>query len=394
LRQADNRPQLSVVATSRNDDHGGHLVERMQWFVDGLAWNADRRGTSVELVLVEWNPPGGRAPLIEMLRWPSPRSMLSVRVLTVPPFEHKRLLPGGGIPMMQMIAKNVGIRRARGDNVLATNIDILLAPQLFDLAATRIEDETVWRADRTDVEFPFSGDVVTIENALAFCASHPIRYERRDGIYYPGLGRTLPIYQSLGDFLGWQLHRLPSSVERLFNKAVGDETPPAPQLPRHRPGNARSPRSVLQFATDRSRALVDLLVLPKLNVNACGDFTLLSRQDWCRFRGYPELLVHSMHLDTIFMHQMAANGLRFADANPPAVAYHMEHAEGSGWTPEGHQKHFAIVEQRGMPHITPAELRSIKRSLHEARNRETVLYNGPDWGLEKAEVTDVRAAIA
>jgi len=96
-----------------------------------------------------------------------------------------------------------------------------------------------------------------------------------------------------------------------------------------------------------------------------------------------------MHLDTIFIHQMDANGLRFVDIEPPAVAYHMEHSVGSGWTPEGHQKHFAAVAQRDMPHITPAELRRIKRSLHAARGQDTVLYNGPDWGLAEAALTEV-----
>jgi len=391
LADIDSPPCLSVVATSRNDDHGGHLLERMQWFVDGLAWNADRRGTSVELVLVEWNPPEDRAPLVDVMRWPPPKSMLSARILTVPHAEHERLVPDGGAPMMQMIAKNVGIRRARGDNVLATNIDILLAPELFDLATTRTGNGTVWRADRNDVEFPFSDDIVAVEEALAFCRSHPIRYERRDGIYYPGVGRALPIYQGVGDFLSYQVKQIPASLRRLGVLASRTKARPAPRLARHRPENARSLRSVLRYAADRAVALADLATLPKLNVNACGDFTLLSRDDWCRFRGYPELVVHSMHLDTIFMHQMDANGLQFVDFQPPAVAYHMEHSEGSGWTPEGHLKHYAAVEQRGMPHIAPAELRAMKRSLLARRHGGTVLYNRPDWGLEQADVMDTKA---
>jgi hypothetical protein len=393
LPVTDKEPRLSVVATSRNDDHGGHLLERMQWFVDGLAWNADRRSVETELVLVEWNPPPERAPLLEVLRWPSGDSMLSVRIVTVPPYEHTRLLPVGGIPMMQMIAKNVGIRRARGDNVLATNIDIMLAPELFDLATTKIGAGTVWRADRNDVEFPFSDDVVTASDALAYCSSHPIRYERRDGIYYPGHGRTLPIYQGIGDLMAWQAARAASSLRWAVGRPrdVGARLTPRPST--HRPGNLRSPLSLLRYASDRATAVVDLVMLPKLNVNACGDFTLLSRRDWRESRGYPELVVHSMHLDTVFMHQMQANGLQFVDVEPPAVAYHMEHSEGSGWTPEGHEQHFAAVAQRGMPHISPAELRSMKRSLLAARRsgRKIVLYNRADWGLERADVTDVRA---
>ena len=389
----DGDPRLSVVATSRNDDHGGHLLERMQWFVDGLAWNADRRGTETELVLVEWNPPQERPPLREVLRWPSEDSMLAVRILTVPPAEHTRLLPAGGIPMMQMIAKNVGIRRARGDNVLATNIDIMLAPELFDLATTKIGNGTVWRADRNDVEFPFSDDVVTAPDALAYCSSHPIRYERRDGIYYPGHGRTLPIYQGIGDFLVWQATRSLSRLRTAVGGRPDVDTRSAPRPRAHRPDNARSPLSLLRYASARATAIFDLLALPKLNVNACGDFTLLSRRDWHESRGYPELVVHSMHLDTVFMHQMHANGLHFVDVEPPAVAYHMEHSEGSGWTPEGHEQHFAAVAQRGMPHISPSELRSRKRSLRAAgmAGSGIVLYNRPDWGLERADVTDVRA---
>jgi hypothetical protein len=365
----------------------------MQWFVDGLAWNSDRRGTSVELVLVEWNPPEDRTPLIDALRWPPSSSMLSVRVLTVPPSEHNRLVPEGSIPMMQMIAKNVGIRRALGENVLATNIDILLAPELFDLATTKIGDGTVWRADRNDVEFPFSDEVVTIEEALSFCRSHPIRFERRDGIYYPGYGRTLPIYQSFSDFLAWRITRLPASLRRLVIHPAGGDEPTTPRPPAHWPGHSGTPRSLFRYSADRAKALADLITLPKLNTNACGDFTLLSRQDWCRFRGYPELVVHSMHLDTIFMHQMHTNALQFADAEPPAVAYHMEHSVGSGWTPEGQRKYFAAVEARGMPRITPAKLRAMKRSLRVARrNHEIVLYNGPDWGLEGTQVTDLKPA--
>lgn len=32
----DQEIQLSIVATSRNDDHGGSLTRRTQHFIDGL----------------------------------------------------------------------------------------------------------------------------------------------------------------------------------------------------------------------------------------------------------------------------------------------------------------------------------------------------------------------
>ena len=382
--------RLSVIATSRNDDHGGHLLERMQWFVDGIVWNAERRDVSVELILVEWNPPADRPPLLEVLRWPAASSPVKARILTVPREEHRRLLPDGGVPMLQMIAKNVGIRRARGENVLATNIDILLSPELFDLAISRIGEGTVWRADRVDVHFPFADGTRNVDQALAQCEAHPIRFERRDGIYYPGRGRVLPIYQGVGDFLLWQGARVPSRVAAGLRSAGGAARATEPRLPRHLPASLRSGRALLDWTVDRVTALADLASLPKLHVNACGDFTLLARTDWLEARGYPALIAYSMHLDTIFLHQMHANGLRFVDVERPAVTYHLEHAEGSGWTPEGQAALFSSVARSGTATIGSRALRAEKRRLHRQRGKARVFYNDADWGLASADIAEAR----
>ena len=50
-----------------------------------------------------------------------------------------------------MIAKNVGIRRARGQFILATNIDILFSDELAEYLATRrLEHGRMYRIDRHD----------------------------------------------------------------------------------------------------------------------------------------------------------------------------------------------------------------------------------------------------
>src|SRR5688500_10937699 len=71
MHSEDKPLHLSVVATSRNDNHGGFLTHRMQHFVDGLAAQCARHGLRAELILVEWNPPADRVPLAEELRWPA-----------------------------------------------------------------------------------------------------------------------------------------------------------------------------------------------------------------------------------------------------------------------------------------------------------------------------------
>jgi len=108
-----------------NDDHGGNLLGRMQVFVDAWINQAKRHNLSSELIIVEWNPPAGRERLAKALRWPIDTGPCQVRIIEVPPEVHARYQQAAALPCTKMIAKNVGIRRARGEFILSTNIDIV-----------------------------------------------------------------------------------------------------------------------------------------------------------------------------------------------------------------------------------------------------------------------------
>src|SRR4026208_1371898 len=97
---------LSIVATSRNDDHGGVLLRRTQHFVDGFVAQCKRHGIRAELILVEWNPPPERAPLIRELRWPADPGPCDIRIVTVPPDVHRTFENAESIRLFQMLAKN------------------------------------------------------------------------------------------------------------------------------------------------------------------------------------------------------------------------------------------------------------------------------------------------
>src|SRR5690349_853789 len=122
----------------------------MQVFINGLADQVERFGRDVELILVDWNPPADHPGLAEVLTVPEV-AHLRVRVITVPPQVHSRLSISSNLPFFQMIAKNVGIRRATGDAVLATNIDILLSDELFLDSTVPIPERCVYRTDRVDI---------------------------------------------------------------------------------------------------------------------------------------------------------------------------------------------------------------------------------------------------
>ena len=179
----NTEPYISFVVTARNDDHGGNLLHRMNIFVRALLYQARKENLSAELILVEWNPPENRPRLHEALHWPRENGPCSVRVVEVPPDIHARFQHSDRLPLFQMIAKNVGIRRARGRFVLATNIDLLFSDQLVRFFAShQLSPEFMYRIDRYDVAADMREDD-PVEDQLECCRKNVIRLNRRDGTY-------------------------------------------------------------------------------------------------------------------------------------------------------------------------------------------------------------------
>ena len=178
-----SEPYLSLVVATRNDDHGGNLMGRTQIFLDGWLTQARRYNIPSELIFVEWNPPADRPPLAEALRWPADLGPCAVRFIEVPAEVHQRYRHAAALPLYQMIGKNVGIRRARGRFVLATNIDILFSNELAAfLGEQRLEPNRMYRVDRYDAMSDVPADA-PLDEQLAYCRTHLIRVNRREGTF-------------------------------------------------------------------------------------------------------------------------------------------------------------------------------------------------------------------
>jgi len=50
--------------------------------------------------------------------------------------------------------------------------------------------------------------------------------------------------------------------------------------------------------------------VPKLHLNACGDFTLMAREKWHALQGNPELEIYPLHVDSIMLHIAYQYGLK------------------------------------------------------------------------------------
>jgi hypothetical protein len=122
------------------------------------------------------------------------------------------------------------------------------------------------------------------------------------------------------------------------------------------------------------------LILPSPFTNACGDFTLLSRADWFRLRGYVEWRTFSWHLDSLLVHQALAAGVREKRLSPSERIFHIEH--GKGYTPEAAAELFSRLSQQGVPFLTDADLERLRREMAaKSRTGTEAQFNDSSWGF-------------
>lgn len=410
---SDTAIHLSVVATSRNDNHGGSLTRRMQHFVDGFVAQCKRHHLRAELIIVEWNPPEDRKPLAEELKWPEHLGPCEIRIITVPPEIHRTFRHHEKLPLFQMIAKNVGIRRARGKFILATNIDILFSDEVVRLMRDSLRSGRLYRAPRCDVPqaVPLSP---SFDDVLTYCDREMFRINAngvtavREGSAWPATKLT---WLRLDPRLRWMLYLLSDrgpkqllvllvSTWRLVLRVLA-------YLPRviHRARSFWSVLDALIYGSLRQRGdragrysivrrirlatsryfeiFLERLIRPWPFTNACGDFTLLSADDWLRLRGYPEWHIFSWHLDSLLLYQARASGFREVDLGLDARIFHIEHEAGSGYTPEGADKLFNRLKLSGVSFLTFDDLVRLTQEMYNAGRMkgEVVTYNPVTWGL-------------
>jgi hypothetical protein len=147
-------PYLSIIVTGRNDDFGGDFNGR---FFRALRFNHEhltRAGVPHEWVFVEWRPIPRRPYLATLLAAEFPDLGPSqLRCYIVDPTYHDALSLNPRLQFQEFVAKNVGIRRARGEFVLTTNTDIYLGRGVIDrLAAGALERGILYRAARHDLK--------------------------------------------------------------------------------------------------------------------------------------------------------------------------------------------------------------------------------------------------
>jgi hypothetical protein len=363
----------------------------MQIFVNGWIEQARRYEISSELILVEWNPPPDRPRLAEALNWPDDFGPCEIRIFEVPPEIHRRYGHADALPLYQMIAKNAGIRRARGRFILATNIDILFSNELAAFFGDgRLEPGRMYRIDRHDVESDVPASA-PVEQQLEYCRTHRIRCNAREGTFQvsplnPGAGP--PVGFAWPSWAWWRT--VQSLIRKMANEgsAAKFSMPVPPRFQRWLrfyieaggfTGMVRRPSQLRRIAAEGPP--VPLLPPPAgyvpLHTNGCGDFTLLAREHWFDLRGYPEFDLFSMNLDSLLCFAAHHSGAREEVLGEPMRIYHIEH--GSGWTPEGQAELYRRIAAKGLSFLSSEEVYSMAAQMR--RLDAPMIFNSESWGL-------------
>ena len=156
-------PYLSIVVTGRNDDFGGDFNGR---FFRALRFNhavLSQAGVDHEFVFVEWRPVERAPYLATLLEAEFPElGPSSLRCYVVDPAYHDARNLNPRLQFHEFLAKNVGIRRARGRYVLATNTDIYLGRGVIGrFESASLEEGILYRATRFDLKE--SGDYNNVD---------------------------------------------------------------------------------------------------------------------------------------------------------------------------------------------------------------------------------------
>jgi hypothetical protein len=147
--------KISVVVTGRNDDYSGNLHQRMIPSLNSFLKYYD------EVIYVDFNSVGGS--YFDKIK-SSIHQTNKLKVINVSPQQCIKLSKDFDNKFVEVIARNIGIRRATGDFILSSNPDIVCSRPSDD----QLNSTTMFAGARRDVpiEFYTSIDHTTLEEKL------------------------------------------------------------------------------------------------------------------------------------------------------------------------------------------------------------------------------------
>lgn len=324
-------PYLSIIVTSRNDTHRPDLISRLHTTIHRWSYLCKKYQLATEYLMIEWNPPMDTPSLKEILQEMPVHEYFKIRIITVSASIHQTIDPQNSVPLHQMIAKNVGIRRAKGEYVLCTNMDIFPDSLLIEeIAKKNLQPGFFYRANRCDIpENIYNMDSHDLEN---FSRNHIHRRMGMDA-RWPGL----KVFKNQYFIYRYKFFK---------------------------------PFYPLLLVIKRIMLGKDKFNIAKIDKEACGDFTLMSKQDWLKIEGYHEFTGYPLHMDSLALIKATLMGIKQCIFNKECCVYHIDHA--GSWAEET-----AHTLQIKHPYMNWGDIENLTLLMKKG----LFIYNTPAWGL-------------
>jgi hypothetical protein len=391
---------LSVVVVLRNDNYG-ESQRKFRTFVEDHIRMLNLVAPMSEIVVVDFNSrPGGPdlAQVIASYSLPGPARVRLVRVphdligtlrATVPTQmltasatpQHTPEDAGGAAAargvgpgdiragMWEFLAKNIGVRRARGRWVLTTNSGSYWTHQLAR----------------------FLGKVATSATAANRTFFRAFRSPLRNASLAWLDEAVLPRLRQHDEARGW-----PSLTPVADWPTFGCKPERVPCFPKCRAGTR--PRHDACLPPDYATAVGDVCrtgvtagaepVGTGVMGFAGGDFLLMHRDDWWRIGGHPETDSRSTLDEWVLCRAKHVHGMRQVVLLPPCVALYQKHhhseVASSSWTPGVASVGAASLRGRGTPARGDLSAFEASSALTHAFARECSRRRCPrDWNYAR-----------
>lgn len=338
-------PYLSIVVVGRNDNYGGDFNFRLQNLTIWLNSMVEKEQLPTELIIVNYNPLADKPSMYEAIQWPKNRHYLTIRIINVPNEIHEQYFNDPNIrkpvPVFEYVGKNIGIRRAKGEFILASNPDIIYHPKIFKFIKKGwIKRGQFYRTDRCDYK---KGNIGALEG-------HPDELQKIiDNVFRLFLKGNIYEYKKIGNFYTTlQLYRLYNDMWLQRELWKTEFTGISKYFDLH-----LNPDNVEFFC----------------HCNASGDFLMAHKSYWAALHSYPESTYLSLHTDSLMVIMLKALGLKEIVFTVPI--FHCDHERRYDAAKE--------TQNQVMRKLYTEMQTNGKKMLRE---RKPIIYNEANWGAK------------
>jgi len=140
-------PKLTIFMNGRNDNYGGDLNERAKYSLTSMIDTFD------EVIYVDWNGDPNVKPLASILDLPKTGKLREIVVPRELASELTDKNPNAQ-KVCEVLARNIAIRRATGDILVSTSLDIIVPgrEELDEFIENEWEKDTMYTISRRDID--------------------------------------------------------------------------------------------------------------------------------------------------------------------------------------------------------------------------------------------------